>query len=72
MASARIPINAHIRLANPRTSATADQKFLRSGYNYARGHDAAGQLDQGLIFSAFNQSPARQFAPFRPACSTSR
>ena len=28
----------------------------------ARGFDAAGALDQGLIFVAFNQSPARQFA----------
>jgi deferrochelatase/peroxidase EfeB len=27
-----------------------------------RGFDAAGQLDQGLVFVAFNQSPERQFA----------
>src|SRR3984957_18739716 len=58
----RIPLNAHIRLANPRTPASADERFLRRGYNCARGYDAAGQLDQGLLFIAFNQSPARQFA----------
>jgi len=57
----RIPLTAHIRLANPRTPASADERFLRRGYNYARGYDAAGQLDQGLVFIAFNQSPTRQF-----------
>ena len=58
----RIPLNAHIRLANPRTPQTADQRILRRGYNFTRGSDASGELDQGLIFVAFNQSPERQFA----------
>ncbi len=61
----RIPLNAHIRLANPRTKATASQRILRRGFNFSKGIDEAGQLEQGLVFVAFNQAPSRQFVPIQ-------
>jgi deferrochelatase/peroxidase EfeB len=57
----RIPLDAHIRLANPRRPNTAQQRILRRAWNYHLGFDADGQLDQGLLFTAFNQDIQRQF-----------
>ena len=47
------PLNAHIRLANPRRPETEENVIMRRPFNYSNGVTKSGQLDQGLLFICY-------------------
>lgn len=55
------PLDAHIRLANPRTAQTQENLMLRRGYSYSLGVSNAGQLEMGLLFICYQHDLQKGF-----------
>lgn len=55
------PLNAHIRLANPRKAATEDNLILRRPFNYSNGVARSGQIDEGLLFIVYQADLEKGF-----------
>ncbi|WP_284312383.1 iron uptake transporter deferrochelatase/peroxidase subunit [Labrys miyagiensis] len=58
----RTPLDAHIRLANPRTPESLKNLILRRPFNYSNGVTKSGQLDMGLLFICFQSDLEAGFA----------
>ncbi|MEW5289896.1 MULTISPECIES: iron uptake transporter deferrochelatase/peroxidase subunit [Erwinia] len=56
-----IPLDAHIRLANPRTPETQSSLMLRRGYSYSLGVSHSGQLEMGLLFVCYQHCLEKGF-----------
>ncbi|WP_313389001.1 iron uptake transporter deferrochelatase/peroxidase subunit, partial [Rhodospirillum rubrum] len=57
----KTPLDSHIRLANARDAAAQENLILRRPFNYSNGVTKSGQLDQGLLFIAYQANLDRGF-----------
>jgi deferrochelatase/peroxidase EfeB len=57
----RTPLDAHIRLANPRTPGSEANLILRRPFNYSNGVTKSGQLEMGLLFICYQADLEKGF-----------
>jgi deferrochelatase/peroxidase EfeB len=55
------PLDAHIRLANPRRPETEANLILRRPFNFSNGVSKSGHLEDGLLFIAYQANLERGF-----------
>ena len=55
------PLDAHIRLANPRRPETEANLILRRPFNFSNGVSKSGQLEDGLLFVAYQADLEKGF-----------
>ncbi|MFT4267153.1 MAG: iron uptake transporter deferrochelatase/peroxidase subunit, partial [Xenophilus sp.] len=57
----KTPLDAHIRLANPRTPESQANLILRRPFNYSNGVTKSGQLEMGLLFICYQADLEKGF-----------
>lgn len=52
----QVPLDSHMRRAEPRKHGRHDAKLLRRSYSYSLGLTKSGQLDMGLVFICYQSN----------------
>lgn len=70
VAISQLPLESHIRQANPSGRPGSKEAPLRRSYSFADGLDPRfGELDAGLLFICFQRDPRTQFVPIQSRLS---